>query len=294
MRQQAFRLSIATAAMFPILEAALLAPGVKRFTVEAPRVARHQRPGQFVIVRLHEHGERIPLTIAAADAERGSIDLVVQAVGRTTHVLHTLGRGDQVLDVAGPLGRPSELARFGTVAAVAGGVGAAVILPIAAVLRDAGNRVVAIVGARTREQVILERELGAASHDLIVTTDDGSYGRAGFVTERLAEVLAREPIDRVLAAGPIAMMRAVAELTRSTGVVTVVSLNPIMVDGTGMCGGCRVLVDGQSRFACVDGPAFDAHRVDFEVLARRNTMYRPQERASLERLLTEQRVGACV
>jgi len=273
--------------MFPILEAHALAPAVRLFRVRAPRIAKRRQPGQFVIVRLHEDGERIPLTIADASREEGTINLIVQGVGKTTRLMNLLGAGDALLDVVGPLGTASEIARFGTVAVVGGGVGAAIAYPTAAAFHAAGNRVLTVLGARTRDLLVLEDELRRVSDELQVATDDGSAGRKGLVTDVLAELLAREPIDRVLAIGPIPMMRAVAELTRPLGVKTIVSLNSIMVDGTGMCGGCRVRVGGESRFACVDGPEFDAHAVDFAVLAERNAGYREAEGQALAAFLAD-------
>lgn len=273
--------------MFPILEAHDLAKDVRRFRIRAPRIAKRRRAGQFVIVRLHAMGERIPLTIADGSPEDGSITLIVQGVGKTTRLMNRLSAGDAILDVVGPLGEPSEIARFGTVAVIGGGVGAAIAYPTAAALKAAGNRILTVLGGRTRELVILEDELSRVSDRLEVTTDDGSSGRQGLVTDALAELLAQEPIDRVLAIGPIPMMRAVAELTRPLGIKTIVSLNSIMVDGTGMCGGCRVRVGGESRFACVDGPEFDAHQVDFAVLAQRNASYRQAERTSLDAFLAD-------
>ncbi len=266
--------------MFPIVEARWLAPEVKWFRLRAPWIARKRAPGQFVIVRVHERGERIPLTIA--DADDVTITLIVQGVGKTTKLLNTLEAGQAVLDVVGPLGRPSEIHYYGAVVVIGGGVGTAIAYPTARALKRAGNRVLAILGARTRELVILEAEMRAFCDAVFVTTDDGSYGEKGLVTDRLrALVESADPPDFVLAIGPIPMMRAVAEATRPWGIKTVVSLNPIMVDGTGMCGGCRVIVDGQTRFACVDGPEFDAHQVDFAVLAARNAMYREAERRAL-------------
>lgn len=269
--------------MFKIVEAAWLAENVKRFEIQAPRVASKQQAGQFVIVRIHQHGERIPLTIASSDPERGTVSLIVQGVGKTTRLLNSLEAGQFVLDVVGPLGKPSDIRQYGTVGVVAGGVGTAIVLPIARELKRAGNRVLAILGARNKSLVILEDELRAAANELYVTTDDGSYGQRGLVTDKLRELIDREPIDHVFAIGPIPMMRGVAEVTRSCEIPTTVSLNSIMVDGTGMCGGCRVLVGGESRFACVDGPEFDAHQVDFDVLAQRNAMYRASERDALKR-----------
>jgi len=250
--------------------------------IQAPRIARKQQPGQFVILRLSEHGERIPLTIENSDPGDGTISIVVQAVGKTTRLLSSLETGDAILDVVGPLGKPSVIENFGTVAVVGGGVGAAMAYPTAAALKAAGNRVISIIGARTRELVILERELRVVSDAVYVTTDDGSYGERGLVIDTLRRLVeGGTHFDLVLAVGPIPMMKAVTDLTRSPRIPTVVSLNPIMIDGTGMCGGCRVLVDGRSQFACVDGPEFDAHKVDFDVLLQRNSMYRGAERESL-------------
>jgi len=272
--------------MHQILKARRLAPDVKLFEVEAPYVARKRQAGQFVIVRVHERGERIPLTIADANPERGSISIVVQGVGKTTKLLNTLEAGDAVLDIVGPLGKPSDIARYGTAVVIGGGVGTAIAYPTAVALKAAGNRVIAIIGGRTRDLVILESELRATSDEIHITTDDGSYGDKGLVTDSLKALIhAGQPIDYVLAIGPVPMMRAVAETTRPHGIKTVVSLNSIMVDGTGMCGGCRVQIGSESKFACVDGPEFDAHEVDFAVLSQRNAMYRTAEARALEAFL---------
>jgi ferredoxin/flavodoxin---NADP+ reductase len=269
--------------MFKILHAEFLAPGIKRFVIEAPRIAHKQKPGQFVILRLYEQGERIPITIESSDPERGTIGIVVQSIGKTTNMLNSLNTGDSILNVVGPLGKPSEIQKFGTVVVMGGGVGTAMALPTVVALKGAGNRVISIVGARNKELVILERELREVSDALMITTDDGSYADKGFVTDKLRQLIENGTrIDLVLAIGPIPMMRAVAEMTRKENIRTIVSLNPIMIDGTGMCGGCRVLVDGKSEFACVDGPEFDAHRVDFAVLVQRNSMYRTAEQKSME------------
>jgi ferredoxin--NADP+ reductase len=274
--------------MFPILEAHFLAPDVKLFRIQAPRVARKRRAGQFVILRVHETGERIPITIADSDPERGEITIVVQGIGKTTKLLNSLETGDSILDVVGPLGKPSEVDNFGTVCVIGGGVGAAIAYPTAVALKKAGNTVISILGGRTYDLVILEDEVRAASDVVHVTTDDGSYGEKGLVTDVLQRLIdAGERIDYVLAIGPIPMMRAVAETTRPHGIRTVVSLNSIMVDGTGMCGGCRVSIDGESKFACVDGPEFDAHRVDFDVLRNRNALYREAEAVALNRFLAD-------
>ncbi len=268
--------------MFPIIEAGFLAPDVKLFRVEAPRIASHRKAGQFVIVRVHEHGERIPLTIADSSLNDGTITLVVQGVGKTTKLLNALEVGDAILDVVGPLGEASEIGLFGTVVVVGGGVGTAIAWPTAVAMKQTGNRVVTIIGARTKELLILQNELRATSDELFLMTDDGSCGEQGFVTGKLQQLLDQgRQVDRVLAIGPIPMMKAVADVTRTAGIRTIVSLNPIMIDGTGMCGGCRVTVGGQTRFACVDGPEFDAHEVDFKILSQRNTLYRPRELAAL-------------
>jgi ferredoxin/flavodoxin---NADP+ reductase len=268
--------------MFPILQAEFLAPNIKRFVIAAPRISRKQQPGQFLILRLHEHGERIPLTIESSDSRRGTVSIVVQSVGKTTHLLNSLEAGDAILNVVGPLGKPSVIKKFGTVVVIGGGVGTAMAYPTAVALKQAGNRVISIIGARKKDLVILEREMLRVSEELTITTDDGSYGRKGLVIDRLRELIADGThIDLVLAVGPVPMMKAVADITRGPCISTIVSLNPIMIDGTGMCGGCRVLVGGKSRFACVDGPEFDAHAVDFSVLLQRNAMYRSAEETSM-------------
>lgn len=262
---------------FEIRSTETLGPDIVRHVVHAPRVSRYARPGQFVIVRVDAAGERIPLTVSDSDVDRGTITLVVQAVGRTTTLLNERCAGDHLADVLGPLGRPTEIERFGTCATIGGGLGTAIVLPVARALADAGNDVVGIVGARDAEHLILIEDMEAICTELIVTTDDGSAGRHGFVTDALVDTV-QEGVDYVFAAGPIPMMAAVADATRPLVIKTVVSLNPIMVDGTGMCGGCRVRVGDQTRFACVDGPEFDAHLVDFELLAARNAAYLEFER----------------
>jgi ferredoxin/flavodoxin---NADP+ reductase len=268
--------------VFKIIHAAFIAPGIKRFIIEAPRIAKKQKPGQFVILRLCEQGERIPLTIERSDPQRGTVNIVVQSAGKTTHLLNTFETGDSILDVVGPLGKPSEIENFGTVVVIGGGVGTAMAYPTAAALKKAGNRIISIVGARNKDLVILEREMAEVSNTLLITTDDGSYAHKGFVTDKLRQLIKfGTHVDLVLAVGPIPMMKAVADVTRDAHVRTIVSLNPIMIDGTGMCGGCRVLIGGKSEFACVDGPEFDAHRVNFDVLIQRNAMYREAEKKSM-------------
>lgn len=256
------------------MSAESLAPGIRRIEVEAPPIARRHRPGQFVIVRVTGDGERIPLTIADSDPQNGSITLIVQEVGRSTRALNRLEAGDQLNDVAGPLGRPSEIGAEKTAVVVGGGLGAAIVFPLARELRANSSRVIAIIGGRSKPQVLLEDELEALGVEVVACTDDGSYGRPGLVTEALEDFLtSSNHVDVVFAAGPVAMMRAVAEVTRRHAIRTIASLNPIMVDGTGMCGGCRVEVGGETKFACVDGPEFNAHLVDFDLLERRNRAY---------------------
>jgi ferredoxin--NADP+ reductase len=269
--------------MYKIVEARVVGLNIKQFTIEAPRIARKQRPGQFLILRLHEKGERIPLTIKSADPAAGTVTIVVQAIGKTTSMLNCLETGDSILDIVGPLGRPSEIANYGTAVVLAGSVGTAMALPTANALKQAGNHVVFIEGARSTEMVVFEGEVREASNEAFIMTDDGSYGEKGLVTRKLNELLAAgRKIDFVLAVGPVPMMRAVAQITTPLGIKTMVSLNSIMVDGTGMCGGCRVLLGTTSKFACVDGPEFDASQVNFEVLMQRNSMYRDKECESLK------------
>ncbi len=269
--------------MNKILEAKFIGPDVKLFRIEAPKIARKKKAGQFVIVRVHEKGERIPLTIADANVEEGWISIIVQGIGKTTKHLNLLEAGDYVRDLVGPLGKPSEIENYGTAVSIGGGVGTAIAYPTAKALKEAGNHVISIIGGRSKEYVILEEEMKKVADEVYPTTDDGSYGFHGFVTQKLQELIDEgRKLDYVLAIGPIPMMKAVADVTRPRNIKTVVSLNPIMMDGTGMCGACRVLVDGKIVFACVDGPEFDAHKVDFDMLTKRNRMYIPQEKKSLE------------
>ncbi len=268
--------------MHQILEKAQLSPNVTLFRVSAPRIAEIRQPGQFVIVRRAPGAERIPLTIADADPTVGSITLVIQAVGKSTMDLVELEVGQAIADIAGPLGRPTDLLDTGHAVCVGGGVGTAVILPIAQGLQRHGVHVTSVIGGRSREWVILEEELRRHG-DVVTCTDDGSYGRPGFVTEALKDLLDAGGIDAVYAVGPVPMMRAVSEMTRPYGVPTTVSLNSIMLDGTGMCGGCRVTIGGQVKYACVDGPEFDGHLVDFRELADRLTTYRTFEQEALAR-----------
>jgi len=275
--------------MHKIYSATFIAPNIKRFKIEAPKIAQKRKAGQFVIIRMNEFGERIPLTIADSDSDNGTIDIIVQGIGKTTKQLNLLEPGELIADVVGPLGKPSHIENFsrrdgfpGTAVSIGGGVGTAIAYPTAVALKQAGNHTISIIGGRTKEFVILEDEMKKVCDEVFVTTDDGSYGKHGFVTDQLKELIQERQIDFVLAIGPIPMMKAVADVTREKGIKTVVSLNPIMVDGTGMCGGCRAIVDNKTVFVCVDGPEFDAHKVDFKTLMTRNQTYLMEEKISLE------------
>ncbi len=265
--------------MYLILKKEPLNPTVTRMVIDAPHIARKAEPGQFIILRVHEDGERIPLTIADFDREQGTVTIIFQIVGATTELLNHLEAGDSLHDFVGPLGRPSEVEGLKKVAVVGGGVGCAIAYPIAKKLHQLGAQVHAIVGFRSKDLVILEEEFKAASDKLMVMTDDGSYGEKGLVTNALERLIdAGEQYDEVIAIGPLVMMKFVTQLTKQHNIKTVVSMNPIMIDGTGMCGGCRLTVGGKTKFACVDGPDFDGFEVDFDEAMARNTMYRPFER----------------
>lgn len=268
--------------MYKILSATFIAPNIKRFTIQAPKIAHKRKAGQFVIIRIDDFGERIPLTIADSASEKGTIDIIVQGIGKTTNELNSLQTGNYLKDVVGPLGKASHIENYGTAVSIGGGVGTAIAYPTAVALKQAGNYTISIIGGRTKEFVILENEMKKVCDEVFVTTDDGSYGKHGFVTDQLKELIAQRKIDFVLAIGPIPMMKAVADVTREKGIQTVVSLNPIMVDGTGMCGGCRATVDNKTVFVCVDGPEFDAHKVDFKTLMTRNQSYLMEEKVSIE------------
>ncbi|MFQ5442113.1 MAG: sulfide/dihydroorotate dehydrogenase-like FAD/NAD-binding protein [Thermodesulfobacteriota bacterium] len=269
--------------MYKITEKIELAHTVYVMKIKAPEIARKRRAGQFVILRMNEHGERIPLTIMDSDNDEGTITILVQEVGKSTAILCSMNRGDSILDVVGPLGHPTHIENFGTVVCIGGGIGTAPVLPIAKALKAAGNKVISIIGARTKGLLILEEEMRATSDELHITTDDGSYGHHGFVTEVLGEFIKEGlEIGMVLGVGPVPMMRAVSEVTRPNGIFTVVSLNPIMVDGTGMCGACRVTIGGVNRFVCVDGPEFNGHEVDFNELIMRNRAYFKEEKMAME------------
>ncbi len=269
--------------MYKILRRDNLARGIHLFVVDAPEVARKAQAGQFIILRVDEHGERIPLTIADWDSKKGSITIVFMEVGTTTRKLAELGAGDSIANFVGPLGLPSHIEKFGTVVCIGGGVGVPPVVPIARALREVGNKVISIMGARSKDLLFWEDRLGGVSNQLIVTTDDGSYARKGVVTEPLKELLeSGERVDRVIAIGPSIMMKFCAQTTQPFGIKTIVSLNPIMVDGTGMCGCCRVSVGGVTRFSCVDGPEFDGHEVDWDLLLARQRTYLEEEKRSLE------------
>ena len=265
--------------MYRILKKQELSPGILEYDIEAPRVAKKALPGQFIVLRVKEEGERVPLTIADFDREEGIVTILFQVVGASTELLASLQEGDSILDFVGPLGQPSELSdHMGTVVFVGGGIGVAPVYPIARAAHELGNKVISILGAKTKDILIFEDRMRAISDEVLITTDDGSYGIKGFVTNAIEELVKRgEKIDQVTAIGPGVMMKSVAEATRPYGIKTIVSLNPIMVDGTGMCGGCRVQVGEETKFACVDGPEFDGHLVDFQGLMARGRMYRTQE-----------------
>jgi ferredoxin--NADP+ reductase len=264
--------------MAKVVERREIAPQTVLLELAAPKIAAKRKPGQFVILKKDEQGERIPLTIAMSDAAKGTISVIFQVVGAGTQGLAGAEVGGEIQDVVGPLGRPTEISKVGTVAAIGGGIGTAVAYPIAEAMSAAGNKVIGIMGARTKDLLILEEEFQAVCAELIVCTDDGTYGREGFVTQALQEVIDRgEKIDEALAIGPVPMMRAVCKVTEAASIPTVVSLNPIMVDGTGMCGGCRVEVGGATKFACVDGPEFNGHEVNWDVLVARQSAYKSYE-----------------
>jgi ferredoxin/flavodoxin---NADP+ reductase len=261
-----------------ILSSQKIAPDIFRLEVSAPLVAAKFQAGQFIVIRPQADSERVPLTIMRADREAGSITLIVKAIGLSTKNLCKMDQNDEIADLLGPLGHPSEIKNFGTVAVVGGGVGTAVAFAVAESLKIAGNRIIALSGARDKDFVILENDFRSIADQMIITTDDGSYGKKGFITHELEALYTQGiQIDRVIAAGPLPMMKLVSEITRTYGTPTIVSLNPIMVDGIGMCGGCRAIVGGKIVFVCVDGPEFDAHQVDFESLIQRNTAYRAIE-----------------
>lgn len=269
--------------MFEIAEKKQLSHTVSLFRIKAPQIAKKRKAGQFIIIRVNEHGERIPLTIVDSDTVQGTISIISQEVGKTTSLLGALEKGDSIMDVVGPLGRPTHIENFGTAVCVGGGIGTAPVYPIAKALKAAGNKVISIIGTRTKGLLILEDEMKKTSDELFITTDDGSYGHHGFVTQILQKLIdEKREIGIVVGIGPVPMMRAVCNVTKPHKIYTVVSLNPIMVDGTGMCGTCRVTIGGKNQFVCVDGPEFDGHEVDFDELIRRNRSYLKEEKMAME------------
>jgi ferredoxin--NADP+ reductase len=273
--------------MFKIVKREEMAEGTVILNeIEAPLIAKKAKPGQFVILKANEDGERIPLTMADTDPDRGTITIIYMVVGKSTALFKTLKEGDGFQDVIGPLGKPTHLEKVGKVVCVGGGTGVAVLHPITRALKQVGNDVTCIIGARTKDLLILESQMKSASHDLEVCTDDGTYGHHGFVTDVLKDALEGGDVKLVVAIGPVPMMRAVANLTRPYEVKTLVSLNPIMIDGTGMCGGCRVSVGGETKFACVDGPEFDGHQVNFDELMLRLQAYCEEEKECYEEFCT--------
>ena len=270
--------------MYRIVQKYILAPTITKYVIEAPYVARKRKAGNFVIIRVEETGERIPLTLVDSNIHDGTINLIVQAIGKTTKALALKNEGDYIIDVMGPLGNPTPIETGKTITCIGGGVGTAELYPISKALKNAGNTIYTIVGARSKDLIILEQEMESVSDKFYITTDDGSYKRKGFVTDQLKELLdANLGINMVYAIGPLPMMKAVSHLTKPYNVRTVVSLNAIMVDGTGMCGGCRVTVNGKMKFACVDGPEFEGHEVDFDEMLLRNRSYTEMENVSIER-----------
>ncbi len=267
---------------YKLLSKKELCKGQFEYTIEAPFVTRNAKAGQFVILRVEENGERFPLTIADVDKEKGELTIVFMAVGYSTAKLAQIEVGEEILDVTGPLGQPTHVEKYGTVVCIAGGYGAAPCYLIAKAFKDAGNKVYMISGARTKDLIFWQDKMKKASTELFITTDDGSLGIKGFGTQVLKDLMDKEKIDYVIAVGPMPMMKAVADLTRGTGIKTEASMNPIMVDGTGMCGACRLTVGGKVKFACVDGPDFDAHEIDFDEVINRTKIYKPEERRRCE------------
>ena len=270
--------------MNKILSKTYFSEKVVKLEVEAPLIAKARKPGNFVIVRVGEKGERMPLTIADANLERGSITLVVQVMGVSSRKLCALEVGDYITDLVGPLGKPTHIEKVGTVLACGGGVGVAPLLPIVRAFKEAGNRVVSVIAGRNKDLVILEDEIRASSDEVIIMTDDGSYGKKGLITEGMEEVIKREKVDLAVTIGPAIMMKFCEKLTRKYDIPTVASLNALMVDGTGMCGACRLMVGGEVKFACVDGPEFDGHQVDFDQAMKRQLQYKTEEGRAMLKL----------
>jgi len=274
--------------MYEIVDKRDLAKGIHLLEIEAPLIARKAKAGQFVMLMIDDKGERIPLTLADWNPEKGTVTVIALEAGKTTMKLGTLKKGDHLRSIVGPLGIETHTQGLGTVVCVGGGIGIALMFPIVRAMKQAGNKVISIMGARTKDLLIMEKEVRAYSDEIYVCTDDGSYGHHGFVSDILKKLLEeKRKIDVVYAVGPVIMMKVISDLTRPFGVKTIVSLNPIMVDGTGMCGSCRVQVDGKTKFGCVDGPDFDGHKVDFELLIARNRRYLEEEKIALEKFKRE-------
>lgn len=275
--------------MFKILKKEELSESITAFDIDARDIAKKAKPGNFIVLKTHEQGERIPLTIADFDREKGTITTVFQKVGKSTYYLGALNEGDFITDVIGPLGIPSHIENFGKVVCIGGGVGIAPIYPITKALKEAGNIIISIIGARTKSLLFWEEKMRKVSDELIITTDDGSYGRKAVVTIPLEELLKEGNINLVVAIGPAIMMKFACKTTEKYNVKTIVSLNSIMIDATGMCGGCRVGVGGETKFCCVDGPEFDGHKVDFDLLMERQRMYLDEERLAMQRYRKEEK-----
>lgn len=273
--------------MYKIIEKEILSENVVKLVIDSPDVAKSRKAGQFVIVKVSEKGERIPLTIADADADKGTVTLIIQKVGTTSHKLFDMEAGDTLTDLVGPLGLATHIEKVGTVVAAGGGVGIAPMYPIARALKEAGNKLIVILAARSKDLIILEKEMRAFADEVVIMTDDGSYGQKGLVTAGIETVIKRETVNLAVAIGPAIMMKFVALLTAKHKIPTVASLNTIMVDGTGMCGACRISVGGQTKFVCVDGPEFDAHQVDFDEMLQRLSAYKQEEIQSYEAYLKE-------
>lgn len=268
--------------MDKILKKVILAPAIRLFEIENPLIAEKVLPGQFIVLRAYEQGEKIPMTVADSNKEKGTITIIFQEVGKSTITLGTFEEGQEILDIVGPLGKPSEIEKFGTVVCVGGGIGTAPLYPIIRAMKKASNKVVSILGARNKESIILEKEVRNFSDEVYINTDDGSYGRRGFVSEELKRFLKKNKADRVVVIGPPIMMKVVSQITALYSIKTIVSLNPLMIDGTGMCGACRVEIGDKTMFACVDGPEFDGHLVNFDLLIKRLATYSKEEKEALE------------
>jgi NAD(P)H-flavin reductase len=273
--------------MYKVIEKTVLSENVAKLIIENKTIAKNRKPGQFVIIKIGEIGERIPLTIADSDTEKGTITIIVQKVGTSSHKLFNLNAGDYISDLVGPLGQPTEIEKVGTVIAAGGGVGVAPLYPIAKAFKEAGNKLITILAARTKDLIILENEMKEFADEFMIMTDDGSYGKKGLITAGIEEIINREKVDMVICLGPAIMMKFIALLTRKHNIHTIASLNTIMVDGTGMCGACRVTVGGKTKFVCVDGPEFNAHEVDFDEMLKRLNAYKKEEETSYSKYLKD-------